>query len=140
MNVLLTPGRLSGAVAAIPSKSDAHRALICAALAERPTAILMEGTPSEDMRATARCIEALGGTVRWEAGKAQVTPIGTVRPDPVLDCGESGSTLRFMLPVAAAVAQGFPPWAMGDCPNGPLGSFAPQWKRAAANFRPMSCP
>ncbi len=120
MNLLLEPARLKGAVAAIPSKSDAHRALICAALAERGTKLIMAGAPSEDMRATARCVEALGGSVRWEEGGAQVTPIAKAAEKPVLDCGESGSTLRFILPVAAALVDSFSATGRGRLPERPI--------------------
>ena len=140
MDVLLTPGRLSGTVAAIPSKSDAHRALICAALSDRPTAIAMEGEPSEDMHATARCIEALGGAVRWDAGGAHVTPIGTARPNPILDCGESGSTLRFILPVAAALTDKFSAVGHGRLPNRPLGELCTAMEGGGCAFSAHALP
>ena len=62
------PGKLSGEIAAIPSKSHAHRLLICAAFADGPTEIACPAV-SEDILATARCVSALGARVaRTESG------------------------------------------------------------------------
>ncbi len=101
----LTPGRICrGTVAAIPSKSDAHRLLLCAALADAPTEISVgEGELSADIHATMACIAALGGRVERTAQTLCVTPIDPAKlTAPVTcDCGESGSTARFLLPIAA---------------------------------------
>lgn len=100
MLIKITPGKLSGTIASIGSKSDAHRALICAALADKPSAI--EGMPdSEDIAATRQCLTALGAKFDGDT----VIPITTLPDFPTLDCRESGSTLRFLLPVAAAVVK-----------------------------------
>lgn len=89
-----------------PSKSTTHRAVICAALADgesRIAPIIM----SEDVEATCRCMTALGARIRVENdsdgssfGALFVKGIGTapLSVSPTLDCGESGSTLRFLLP------------------------------------------
>lgn len=95
-----------GTVSAIPSKSVAHRMLICAALAgdEKTTEIICP-IISEDIDATARCLRALGAKITPTANGFLVTPIRLPLPEsPVLDCGESGSTLRFLLPIVAALA------------------------------------
>jgi len=91
-----------GTVPAIPSKSAAHRLLICAAFGDAPTKILCP-VASEDIDATARVLTALGADIRRTEDGFLVHPITSVRTDALLDCGESGSTLRFMLPVAAAL-------------------------------------
>jgi len=83
MNILIQPGPLKGTVSAIPSKSHGHRLLITAALSSPPGKVLLEET-SEDLEATRNCLSALE------------------EPTPVLPCRESGSTLRFLLPVAMA--------------------------------------
>lgn len=98
----IAPGPLRGEVAAIPSKSEAHRMLICAALADGPTAIRM-GPGSQDIDATIRCLTAFGADIRREEGLLRVVPIGRAPAACEADCGESGSTLRFLLPVAAAL-------------------------------------
>lgn len=104
MDITLAPGERSGSVVIPASKSQAHRLLICAALGERETVIECGGT-SADIEATARCLAALGaGISRDEAGRFHVKPVRSV-PEGIceLRCGESGSTLRFLLPAAGAL-------------------------------------
>lgn len=89
MNVTITPGKLYGEIDAMPSKSHAHRVLIAQKLAQlqgqhKPDSLIIPEF-SEDISATKRCLAQLDNDV------------------PYLDCGESGSTLRFMLPVAMAL-------------------------------------
>ncbi len=100
MKVTFIPSHLRGTVAAPPSKSMAHRLLICGGLAEGVSTI--RGiSASDDVSATLRCLEALG--VFYEKSGADVTVQGTdVRtslPQSELYCHESGSTLRFLLPL-----------------------------------------
>ncbi len=102
MNVIITPGALAGRVRVPASKSAAHRALICAALADGPTTIRISAL-NRDIEATIACLTALGADIRREADALRVTPVARVPEDALLDCGESGSTLRFLLPVAAAL-------------------------------------
>ena len=96
------PGTLRGMVSAPPSKSAAHRALICAALADAPTAIRL-GTLNRDIEATMACLRALGAAIAPEGDDWQVAPMVRDTKHCALDCGESGSTLRFLIPVAAAL-------------------------------------
>ena len=100
MKVTFTPSRLCGTVEAPPSKSMAHRMLICAGLADGVSTV--RGiSESEDVSATLRSLEALG--VSYEKNGTTVTVHGTdVRkslPKTELFCNESGSTLRFFLPL-----------------------------------------
>ena len=100
----IAPGRLKGKIKAIPSKSEAHRMLICAALADRETRLEIGGS-SQDIEATVRCLEGLGAKISVENEALIVRPVDREKlPEScLLDCGESGSTLRFMLPVAGAL-------------------------------------
>ena len=104
MDVRITKPIQGGTVKAIASKSEAHRLLIGAALSDSETSIKCS-TRSQDIDATARCLEALGATIRYEQCEYTVTPINKCESDRhiVLDCGESGSTLRFLLPVCGAL-------------------------------------
>ena len=104
MNVTLRGGGRSGCVRIPASKSQAHRLLICAALGDRPVSVLCDGM-NADIHATIRCLEALGASVRPHEGNALfVTPVSAVpEGERVLNCGESGSTLRFLLPVVGAL-------------------------------------
>ncbi|EDM98985.1 3-phosphoshikimate 1-carboxyvinyltransferase [Pseudoflavonifractor capillosus ATCC 29799] len=109
MNVTITPTLLHGSVTPPPSKSQAHRLLLAAALADG-TSALANVAFSQDIQATVRCLEALGAAVRQEGDRLAVTGLAgqTVsgKELPELDCGESGSTLRFLIPVALAVRGG----------------------------------
>lgn len=125
----LTPGRICrGSISAIPSKSDAHRLLLCAALADAPTEIAVGKCElSADIHATIACIKALGGNVIAEGSDClRVSPIRSIKqPDPILcDCGESGSTARFLLPIAA-VAGHITPITLTGHGRLPLRPFAP---------------
>ena len=102
MNVVITPSPLSGAVRVPASKSAAHRLLIAAALADGPTRIAI-GSTNRDIEATAACLRALGAGIEAEGETLTVSPIAGVPAKATLDCGESGSTLRFLLPVTAAL-------------------------------------
>lgn len=109
MDVRITPRRLSGVVTPPPSKSLAHRWILAASLAAGVSTIKNLAF-SEDIEATLRCMEALGA--RWETAEdgLRVTGIGGDRRPfgdlPRFDCGESGSTLRFLIPLALTVDQG----------------------------------
>nr|WP_325200424.1 3-phosphoshikimate 1-carboxyvinyltransferase [uncultured Oscillibacter sp.] len=109
MDVQITPRRLSGVVTPPPSKSLSHRWILAAALAAGVSTIKNVAF-SEDVEATLRCMEALGA--RWETAEdgLRVSGIGGERRPfgdlPQFDCGESGSTLRFLIPIALTVDQG----------------------------------
>ena len=102
MNIKITPSLLSGTVAAVASKSYAHRAIIAAALGDNPTEIILN-TTSQDIEATVNCIMALGGKVEKTEKGLMVYPVSEVPEKAVLNCGESGSTARFLIPVTAAI-------------------------------------
>ncbi len=124
MDITVFPGKLSGTVAAIPSKSAAHRLLICAAFADRPTRLLCRET-NQDMEATAGCLRALGADVQHTVDGYYVTPCKSYPRKAVLDCGESGSTLRFLLPIAGALGVDATFLLSGRLPQRPL---SPLWE------------
>jgi 3-phosphoshikimate 1-carboxyvinyltransferase len=100
MDIKITPSKLKGKVKAIPSKSDAHRTLICAALSNY-TDMGKIPLSSEDVKATAGALKILKGA-------------------KVADCKESGSTLRFLLPVAAALGLNVEFTGSGRLPERPM--------------------
>lgn len=102
MKIKISPSKLKGTVRAIPSKSDAHRILIAAALSDSDTVVDCN-TVCEDILATADCLSALGADIKIADGKITVSPIKLPPKKAELKCRESGSTLRFMLPVSAAL-------------------------------------
>ena len=89
-------------VRAISSKSEAHRALISAALADKETKIICTDT-NADIDATALCLNALGADISRCNNGFLVRPIAEITRGAILDCNESGSTLRFMLPLCASL-------------------------------------
>lgn len=126
-SITLTPSPLSGSITAPVSKSSVHRLMICAAIADSPTVIRYSGAVSEDIIATRRCLTGLGATLSDVAGGVLVTPIDRSRPasDVILDCGESGSTLRFLIPVATALGGTYRFRLRGRLPERPL---SPLWE------------
>jgi 3-phosphoshikimate 1-carboxyvinyltransferase len=122
MDVQISPSPLRGVVKAIPSKSDAHRLLICAALADNPTEIEVPET-SQDIDATVSCLRALGADIKYKNGIFYVTPIGKIPESPYLDCGESGSLLRFILPVVSTIAEKASFDGHGRLPERPIGEL-----------------
>lgn len=104
--VFVGPGTLSGRVLPPPSKSDAHRALICAALAGDLSVVSgLDGPVSDDIRATRSCLSLLHAD------------------QPELDCGESGTTLRLLIPVVAALGRPTRFVGHGRLPQRPLREF-----------------
>ena len=94
------PGKWTGRAVVPPSKSEAHRRMICAALTAGETR-LSGFMPSRDMTATMDCLRALGAGFREQDEKLVVCgAAGDAADAPTMDCGESGSTLRFMMPIA----------------------------------------
>lgn len=133
MRALIRPRPLAGTVTAPASKSEAHRFLICAALSDRPTRLTLNNT-SEDIEATADCLQSLGAEVLHEEGSLVVTPIRRVPDSPLLDCRESGSTLRFLLPVAAALAGEVRFTGSGRLPERPIGALQAAMARHGVSF------
>lgn len=101
MNVTIKARPLRGNITVIPSKSQAHRLLICAAFADQPTQLVCTDT-NKDIEATADCLRALGADILATESGYTVFPVKDVPQKATLPCCESGSTLRFMLPIVGA--------------------------------------
>ena len=102
MDIIIHPGKLSGTVRAIPSKSQAHRLLICSAFADNPTQLICPQT-NQDIEATADCLRALSADIIKTEYGYHITPVCQIPTAATLNCRESGSTLRFMLPIVGAL-------------------------------------
>jgi 3-phosphoshikimate 1-carboxyvinyltransferase len=122
MNINITKPIEGGTVSAIASKSQAHRLLICAALADKESHVVCSER-SADIDATVECLSALGAIIRHTNMGFFVRPIGPseIEGRRTLECGESGSTLRFLLPV-----------------NGALGAYSAFQMRGRLPSRPLS--
>jgi 3-phosphoshikimate 1-carboxyvinyltransferase len=160
MDIRISPSRISGTITAISSKSDAHRNLICAALADAPTVIKINSL-SEDIKATIDCITALGAKVVIDdAGKVIVSPIPTQSAasikhtenhsrslndsgdstSPRLYCKESGSTLRFLLPVASTLYSKVLFEGSGRLPDRPLSPLLEEMEAHGCQFSAYRIP
>jgi len=118
MNIRLIPTKLSGTIAAIPSKSFAHRLLIAAALADRPTVVHCP-LLSKDIAATIGALTDLGAKIDIAGENITVIPIRE-RETPIVHCGESGTTARLLLPIAAALTDGATIAGEGSLPGRPF--------------------
>lgn len=102
MKVKILPSKTSGEVSAPPSKSFAHRYLIGSVLS-RGKCVIKNIADSDDISATLSCIEQLGGSVTKNGNTVTVIPTNEKQiENAVFDCKESGSTLRFFIPVVLA--------------------------------------
>ena len=115
-------GERYGTVTAPPSKSAAHRLLILAALSDGVCRVGCP-CPSDDVLATASCLSALGMPVTWRDGCFTASGRTPAAFPAVCDCGESGSTLRFLIPLAGALGTGAVFVMRGRLPSRPLEPF-----------------
>lgn len=128
MNFTVHNACLNGKIDAIPSKSHVHRLLIAAALYGSDTTIILGNSGTEasaDIHATIQCLKAMGARIEWENANIRVRPIDRCLLASQsqllrLYCGESGSTLRFLLPVACALGINAEFYTEGRLPQRPL--------------------
>lgn len=119
MKIKITPKTLCGKIEAPASKSVAHRMLICAALAKGKSTIKLNKT-SDDIEATANCLKSLGVAIEKNGNEWTVTPPAEFSEKAELNCKESGSTLRFLLPVVSALGVEATFTAEGRLPDRPV--------------------
>ena len=125
-----------GIVEIPPSKSAAHRQVICAALS-RGECGLSPVDMSEDIKATVAAVTALGAKAEYDDRTAFLTldALGLGCRNAVIDCGESGSTLRFLVPIAAALGASTRFLGRGRLPQRPLGIYAELLPTHGVEFR-----
>ena len=102
MNAIITPSCLNGEISAISSKSVAHRLLICAAFCDKKTLVKCENI-NKDISATVDCLRSIGAEIDYTDETFSIIPFNNNKKSQYLNCNESGSTLRFLLPIAAAL-------------------------------------
>ncbi len=121
--VRVSPQRLKGTVSVPPSKSAAHRAIICASLA-KGRSLIRPIDLSNDISATIDCMKNLGADISLVGDTLVVDGTDTLCvKKTVLDCGESGSTLRFLIPVAAVGGVETAFVGHGKLPERPIGVY-----------------
>ena len=138
----ITPRPLSGSVPAIASKSMAHRMIIAAALSSGTTHVVCN-TTCADIDATVRCLTALGARIARVDDGFEVHPVpksvelGILKAfqGAELDAGESGSTLRFMLPVACALGAGATFVGAGRLGSRPLSPLTDELDAAGCDIK-----
>ena len=125
------PGARRGEVTVPSSKSHVHRLLIVAALGKGPVEVRLRGL-SDDILATAACLRAMGAEVSCTEDGISVLPLNSSQPpedEVLLPCGESGSTLRFLLPVLGACGLGGCFRMEGRLPQRPMDAFEDELRR-----------
>ena len=124
MDITIIPRPLRGDITVIPSTSQAHRLLICAAFANNESTLICPEI-NRDIEATVDCLNALGASItRTDSGYC-VIPMEHAPGSAVLNCCESGSTLRFMLPIVGALGVDATFQMAGRLPQRPL---SPLWE------------
>ena len=124
MKAVISPSVLSGEITAVASKSQAHRLLICAALSDAECSVRCR-TVSADIQATVSCLNGLGADIRRSGDSFLIKPVVMTASPAEIDCGESGSTLRFLLPVVCALGKETTIHMHGRLPDRPL---SPLWE------------
>lgn len=135
MDIKITPKKLCGEVTVPPSKSVAHRLIICASLSQGES-VIENIYPSKDIIATAQAMNSLGARVELFDNKAKIVGIKNLPQKAVLDCNESGSTLRFLIPVACAlgVETVFTGNLKSKLPTRPITPYLEELPRHGAEF------
>lgn len=133
MNIRIKPHKLHGKVIVPPSKSVAHRMIIGAALSSGASEIT-NLSPSADISATIDCMKALGADIAFYGDKAVINGIKKIPEKAVLNCRESGSTLRFLIPVAAALGVETEFQGGGKLPTRPLTPFFEEFPKHGVSF------
>ncbi|MBQ8296412.1 MAG: 3-phosphoshikimate 1-carboxyvinyltransferase [Ruminococcus sp.] len=134
MDIRIQPCKLSGDVSIPSSKSYAHRALICAALASGRSVI--DGiSMSKDIEATISAMSALGADCTvGENGRIIVDGITAPSEKAIIDCNESGSTLRFVIPIAAALGADAEFRGRGRLPERPIDIYTRELSKNGIKF------
>lgn len=136
MKVKVSPSQVAGSVAIPSSKSLAHRAIICASLAQG-TSTVSNITYSKDIDATIACMEALGAKIKKQETSCIITGTNVKnRTEPVsMDCNESGSTLRFLIPLCALSNQKATLIGHGRLMQRPMDVYAKIFKEQQLSFK-----
>lgn len=139
MNVTIKPTRLCGVVDAVSSKSDGHRKIICAALSSKETEIIINNI-SDDIEATLDCIKNLGGDFILKENGVLIKPIHLKKDKVSLDFRESGSTARFLLPVASVLCENGEFTGSGRLPQRPFLELTSQMRKNGVEVSADSLP
>lgn len=134
MNISIKPNKLNGIVNVPASKSIMHRALICASLSEE-SCIISNIYLSDDIKSTISCLEKLGASFEIHKDKIKVNGIKNIPQNAVFDCKESGSTIRFFIPIALALGVKSKFTGKGKLITRPLDVYTQSFKNKGVDFR-----
>ena len=142
MKKCIAPGSRTGVITITSSKSQAHRRIICAALSSSSSTIKLNGL-SADISATISCLNSLGSKIEIEPNCINVTPISKREGEKQLYCGESGSTLRFLIPIIGALGLEATFFMEGKLPSRPIESLTSLLEKRGMSFnkedRSLTC-
>lgn len=143
MDIKIIPAHLHGEITAISSKSDAHRLLIAACLSDNG-GIVVTNCLSNDILATVSCLRSLGSKIDIQTqsdniSEISVSPVNAPK-HPVLDCNESGTTARFLLPIAASLCDKVTLTGKGKLPTRPFMPLVSQMQANGCDFSSSTLP
>lgn len=133
MDIKITPDKLAGEVTVPPSKSVAHRLIIAAALA-KGTSTITNVSFSKDIIATIEAMRTLGADIAADGDTVTVSGIVEPPKKATLDCNESGSTLRFLIPVACALGVECTFIGRGRLPERPITPYLEEFPKHGIEF------
>lgn len=136
MDIKITPSKLCGSVNVPSSKSFAHRQIICAALSDGKS-VVSNVSVSQDIEATVRAMNTLGADLTINGNTVTANPFkgaADTNMPITIDCGESGSTLRFIIPVAAALGVKATFTGRGKLPVRPLTPYVTELSKNGIDF------
>ena len=137
-NIVLKGGlNLQGKLTAISSKSHVHRLIVCGCLSDKGCKIKYESSLSNDIMATISCFTSLGAVINANDGIIDIVkPIDkkNIPSNPVLDCNESGSTARFILPIISVLCKGATLTGKGRLPDRPFDELCISLEEHGAKF------
>ena len=139
MDIKITPSNLQGNIKVIPSKSYAHRALIAAAVSDSCCEI-DTGVFSEDILATVNCIKALGAKVTEKENSLIIEPVKEKKDFVTLDCNESGTTARLLLPISSVISNKAELTGRGRLPKRPMDELISVLSEKGVSFSAKKLP
>ena len=138
MDVRIEPAKLAGSVAAIPSKSYVHRVLVASSLGDNKTELLISFI-SDDIRSAINALTTLGADIKIGQESLVVSPVKPVTC-PTINCGESGTIARFLLPVAAALYESGVISGEGSLTKRPFATLCDVLERNGCSFSRKELP
>ena len=132
-NAIISPSKLSGNVTAPPSKSMAHRLLICAGLSKGVSTV-SNLSFSKDIIATIKALENIGATIEIDGTTARVKGIEKSTSTTEINCNESGSTLRFMIPIVCGLGIYTIFKGEGKLPSRPITPYIEEFSQKGISF------